>query len=83
MNLTVFNLILGVNETRFLVQHELCEFKCRLNENTCNSKRKWNRDKCQCECQELDHRSPFKYDYMWNPSTCACDSECDKTGKIV
>ena len=40
MNLTVFNLILGVNETRFLVQHELCEFKCRLNENTCNSKRK-------------------------------------------
>ena len=31
MNKKVFNLILGVNETRVLVQHELCEYKCGLN----------------------------------------------------
>ena len=31
MNVKVFNLILGVNETRFLVQHESCEGKCGLN----------------------------------------------------
>ena len=31
MNVKVFNLMSGVNETRFLVQHELCECKCRLN----------------------------------------------------
>ena len=27
-----------VNETRFLVQHESCEYKCVLNESVCNSK---------------------------------------------
>ena len=35
MNLKVFNLILGVNETRFLVQYESCEFTCGLNESIC------------------------------------------------
>ena len=31
MNLKVFNLIPVLNETIFLVQHESCEYKCRLN----------------------------------------------------
>ena len=38
MNVKVFNLMSGVNETIFLVQRELCEWKCRLNENVYNSK---------------------------------------------
>ena len=32
INVTVFNLKSVVNETRFLVQHQSCECKCRLNE---------------------------------------------------
>ena len=32
INVTVFNLMSVVNETRFLVQHQSCECKCRLNE---------------------------------------------------
>ena len=32
------NLISGVNWTMFLVQHESCEGKSRLNENLCKSK---------------------------------------------
>ena len=36
MNVKVFNLMSGVNETIFLVQRESC--KCRLNENVYNSK---------------------------------------------
>ena len=31
MNLQVFNLISKVNEARLLVQHKLCERRCRLN----------------------------------------------------
>ena len=31
-----------VTETIFLVQHELCEDKCRLNENLCNLKQKYD-----------------------------------------
>ena len=29
-----------VSETRFLVKHELRQYKCRLNESACNSKKK-------------------------------------------
>ena len=32
--------MLRVNETRFLIQHELCKCKCGLNESVCNSKQK-------------------------------------------
>ena len=55
MNAKVFNLMFGGNETRFLVQHDLCEFKCELNKcNSSRNKQKWNDDVCQCECTKLD-----------------------------
>ena len=28
----------GVNETKHLVQHEMCECKCGFNESLCNTK---------------------------------------------
>ena len=40
MNLKVFNLVSGVKETRFTVQHESCECKCELNESVFNLKQK-------------------------------------------
>ena len=36
MNAKVFNLMSGVNETRFIVQYKLCKSKCGLNESVCN-----------------------------------------------
>ena len=42
MNGKVFNLMLWVNETRFLVQHESRACKSRLKERVCNSKQKWS-----------------------------------------
>ena len=42
----------GVNETRFLVQHESCKRKYGLNENFCDSKQKCNLNKCRCEFRE-------------------------------
>ena len=35
MNGKLFNLASGVNESRFIVQHELCKCKCGLNESVC------------------------------------------------
>ena len=67
----------GVNETRFLTQHESCECKCGLNEIVCNSKQKWNHDACWCEWKKWDDSSSCKDDYMWNPNC-----ECIKTCKI-
>ena len=38
VNVRAFNLMPGVDWTRFLGQRESCECKCRLNEGVCNSK---------------------------------------------
>ena len=70
MNAKIFNLMSRMNETRFLVQHELCESKCRLNESVCNSKQKWNYDEYWCEFKELGDWGQCKKGYLWNPSAC-------------
>ena len=80
VNVKVFNLMSGVNETRFLVQHESCECKCGLNESVCNSKQNWNPGERWCEYKELDNWGSCEKYYMWNPS--ACDYECNKACKI-
>ena len=80
MNVKVFDLISSVNEIRFLVQHESCEWKCGLKESVCNSKQKWNHDECRCECKELDNWGSCKTYYIWNPSTS--DYECNEACKI-
>ena len=67
MNLEAFNLMLGVNETRFIVQHESCECKCGLNESVSNSKQKCNHNECRWECKELDDSSSCKDDLCVMP----------------
>ena len=69
-----------VNETRFLVQYELCKCKCGLTKSVCISKDKQNHDECHCESKKLNDRSSCKDHCMWNPS--ACDCECNKACKI-
>ena len=41
------------NETRHMKWHETCKCICRLHKIICNSKQRWNEDKCKCECKEL------------------------------
>ena len=45
MNVKVFNLMSGVNKTRFLVPLESSECKYTLHKSLGNSKQKWNHDK--------------------------------------
>ena len=43
---------------------------CRLDPIICNSKQKWNKDKCRCEClinKKCDNN------FVWNPSNCKCE----------
>ena len=42
MNIKVFNLMSGINETILTVQLESSECKFGLNKSVCNSKSKWN-----------------------------------------
>ena len=53
LNVKVFNLISLTNETRHIKWYESCKCICRLDRIICNSKQRWNEDKCRCECKEL------------------------------
>ena len=77
LNVKVFNLMSKTNETRHIKWHETCKCICRLDRNICNSKQRWNEDKCRCECKELIDKGICDKGYVWNPSNCEC--ECDKS----
>ena len=46
LNVKVFNLMSRINETRHIKWHETCKSKCRLDASVCNTKQRWNKDKC-------------------------------------
>ena len=51
LNVKVFNLMSRTNETRHMKWHETYKCICRLDRIICNSKQRWNEDKCRCECK--------------------------------
>ena len=46
LNLSVFNMITGINESKTLTRQISCECKCRFDGRKCNSDQWWNNDKC-------------------------------------
>ena len=68
------------NETRHIKWHETCKCICRLDGIICNSKQRWNKNKCRCECKELIDKGTCDKGFIWNPSNCEC--ECDKNRDI-
>ena len=75
LNLSMFNMITGLNESKTLTRHILYECKCKFDGRKCNSNQWSNNDKCQCEREK--HQICEK-DYIWNPATCSC-----KNGKYL
>ena len=45
LNLSVFNMITGINESKTFTKHISCERKCKFYYRKCNSSQKWNNDK--------------------------------------
>ena len=60
--------------------HKDCKCICRLDKIICNSKQRWNEDKCRCEYKELIDKGVCDKEYFWSPSNCEC--ECDKSCNI-
>ena len=71
LNLSVFNMITGINESKTLTKHISCECKCKLDETKCNSHQWWNNDKCQCKCKKYYLCAK---ENVWNPGTCNCEN---------
>ena len=68
---------MSTNETRHVKWHETCKYKFRLDASVCNSKQRWNKDKCRYECKELIDKGICYKGFIWNPRDCEC--ECDKS----
>ena len=79
VNLKTFNIINGINESKTLVEHISGECRYEFDGRKCNSRQKWNNNKCQCEREKPIRHRAYEEDYVWNPSACAyeCDKDCD------
>ena len=77
LNVKVFNLMSLTNEIMHIKRHETCKCICRLDGIICNSKQRWNEEKCGCECKELIDKGVCEKGYIWNPSNCGYDKSCD------
>ena len=53
LNLSVFNMITGINDSKTLTKDTSWECLCRSDETKCNSNQWWNNDKCWCECKKF------------------------------
>ena len=71
LDLSMFNLIKGINESKTLAKHISCKCKCKFDGRKCNSNQKWNNDKCWRKCKK--HHICEK-DYIWSPATCSCEN---------
>ena len=75
LNLSVFNKITGINDSKTLTKHISCKCKCNFDSRKRNLDQKWNNKKCRCECKKYQI---CKKDYIWNLATCSC-----KNGKYL
>ena len=60
------------NETRHKEWHKTCKSECKFGDNGCNTKQRWNKDKCRCECKELIDKGMCDKRFIWNPSNWEC-----------
>ena len=80
LNVKVFNLLSRTNETRKIKWHKTCKCICRLHGIICDSKQRWNKDKCRCEWKKLIDKGICDKGFIWNP--CNCECKCDKSCNI-
>ena len=62
LNLSVFNMITDVNESKTLAKHISCECKCKFHGTKCKSNKRCNSNKCWCECKKIHICQKY---YVW------------------
>ena len=66
LNLSVFNMITRINQSKTLTKHISCKCKFKFDGRKCNSNQKWNNDKCWCEGKNPNNHRVCEKDYMEN-----------------
>ena len=69
LNLSFFDMIMGINGSKILTKHISCELKCKFDGKKFNSNQKWNNDKHLCECKNLKEHNAYEKDFIWNSNT--------------
>ena len=69
LNLNMFNMITGINESKTLTNHISYKCKCKFDGRIMINE--WNNDKCWRECKK---RHVCEKDYVWNPAACNCEN---------
>ena len=62
LNIYVFNMITGKNESKFFTKDISCKCKCGFDRRKCNSDQWLNNDKCWHECKK---RHVSEKGYIW------------------
>ena len=63
LDLIIFNMITGFNESKALTKHISCQCKRKFCRTKCKSYQWLKNDNCQCECKK---HYICKKDYVWN-----------------
>ena len=71
LNLSMFNMITGINELKTIRKHISRKCKCKFDGRKCNSNQWCNNDKCRYECKESN---VCEKDYIWNPAKCSYEN---------
>ena len=71
LNLSVFNMITGINESKTLAKHVSSKYKCKFDWTKCKSGHWWNNDKCRCGYKK--HHICEK-DYVSNSASCSFEN---------
>ena len=61
LNLYVFNMITGINESRTLAKHISCKCECKFDDKKCNLNLNWSNNECWCECKYPKNISSKKF----------------------
>ena len=71
LNLSVFNMITGIHESKTLTKHMSRKCKCRFDGRKFNPDQWWNNSRCRYECNK---RHAGEKNYVWNPSICSFEN---------
>ena len=70
INLSVFNTVTGVHESKILVKHISCTFRLNFDGREYDPKQQYNNDKCWYELKKTTKYCMCKEDCAWDPTVC-------------
>ena len=71
LNLSIFNMITGINESKTLTKHISYKCKSIFDGRKCNSDQWWSNNKYQCEWKK---RHVCEKNNVWDPTKCNCEN---------